>query len=150
MNETQIRERLAKIKALFEGATSDGERGAAEAALQRINLKMAQAQGSVVEEMRFSLPSPWTMRLFIALCRSKGLRPFRYPRMRRTSVCVKVERAILDHQLWPEFLQMNSVLTQYLDQLADHSIADCITPDQADAEVMAGLPAPAAGGERTA
>jgi len=151
MNETQIRERLAKIKALFEGATSDGERGAAEAALHRINQKMAQAQGmATVEEVRCSLSSTWSMRLFIALCRSKGLRPYRYPRMRRTSICIKIDRASLDHQLWPEFLQMNSVLTQYLDQLADHIISECINPDAADADLVAGLPAPTAGSERSA
>ena len=36
MNDAQIRERLAKIQALFAGATCDGERDAAEAAMRRI------------------------------------------------------------------------------------------------------------------
>jgi hypothetical protein len=42
---------------------------------------------------------------------------------------------------------MNKVLTEYLGELADHIIADCINPDRSDAEVVAGLPAPAGGGE---
>jgi hypothetical protein len=149
MDEAQIRERLAKIKALFEGATTDGERDAAAAAMHRINLKMAQAQGlSGAEEMRFSLPNAWSLRLFLALCRSKGLRPYRYARMRRTSVCVKVDLAILDHELWPEFVQMNEVLTQYLGQLADHIISECINADRADADLVAGLPSPGPASER--
>jgi hypothetical protein len=40
MNDAQIRERLAKIIALFAGATTDGERNAAEAALARIELNL--------------------------------------------------------------------------------------------------------------
>ena len=42
---------------------------------------------------------------------------------------------------------MNKVLTEYLGELADHIIADCINPDRSDAEVVAGLPAPSSGGE---
>jgi hypothetical protein len=151
MDENQIRERLAKIKALFQGATTDGERVAAEAAMQRINLKMAQAQEApVAQEMRFSMRSWWSLRLFMALCRSKNLRPYRYARMRHTSVCVKVDQAFLDHVLWPEFQQMDEVLNQYLDQLAAHIISECINPDKADADLVAGLPAPSQRSEHSA
>ena len=150
MDEAQIRDRLAKIKALFEGATSDGERDAAAAAMHRINLKMAQALGrSSTEEMRFSIPNPWSMRLFLALCRSKGMKPYRYARMRRQSVCVKIDQAVLDHELWPEFVQMDQVLSQYLGELANHIISECINPDRADADLVAGLPAPGAAAERS-
>ena len=145
--EAQLRERLAKIKALFAGATTDGERHAAEAALHRIQAKMDQAPGESPQEFRFSLANPWSMRLFIALCRSKGIKPYRYPRMRRTSLCVRMLPSLVDHDLWPEFQQMNEVLTQYLGELADHIIAECIDPDRSDAEVVIGLPAPS-GSER--
>jgi hypothetical protein len=148
--DVQIRERLKKIKALFDGATTDGERAAAEAAMQRIHLLLAEKPGAVgAQEFRFSLQNPWSVRLFIALCRSKGLRPYRYARMRRTSLCVRVELSVLDQELWPEFVQMNQVLTEHLGQLAHQIIAECINADAADADVVAGLPSPSKVSERS-
>ena len=38
--EDQLRERLKKVEALYFGATSDGERGAAEAAAERLKAKL--------------------------------------------------------------------------------------------------------------
>lgn len=150
MDDAQIRERLAKIKALFAGATTDGERDAAEAAMRRIQIKMDRARGPAVPvEFRFSLANAWSKRLFIALCRSKGVKPYRYARMRRTSLCVRAEPSFVDNELWPEFQQMDDVLTQYLGELAEHIIVECINPDRSDAEVVAGLPAPDAAAERS-
>jgi hypothetical protein len=151
-DEKQIREKLAKIKALFTGATTPGERVAAQAAIDRLQQRIdGVPQAGLVPdppvEFRFSLPDPWSQRLFIALCRSKGYRPYRHPRMRRTSLCVRIGRQALDAGLWSEYLEMNKVLTEYLGELADHIIADCINPDRSDAEVVAGLPGPSAGGE---
>lgn len=87
MDERQLRERLAKIKALFDGATTEGEREAAKAAMHRVQSRLDQAAPPQLTEYSFSLTNPWSLRLFLALCRSKGLKPYRYPRMRRTSFC---------------------------------------------------------------
>ena len=151
-DDQQIREKLAKIKALFAGATTPGERQAAQAAIDRLQQRIdGVPQASPVPdppmEFRFSLTNPWSLRLFLALARSKGLKPYRHPRMRRTSVCLMIGRASVNTGLWPEYLEMNKVLTEYLGELADHIIADCINPDRSDAEVVAGLPGPSAGGE---
>lgn len=151
-DDQQIREKLAKIKALFAGATTPGERQAAQAALNRVQQRIdGIPQPQVVAdppiEFRFSLTNPWSLRLFLALARSKGYRPYRHPRMRRTSVCVMIGKIVVNTDLWPEYLEMNKVLTEYLGELADHIIADCINPDRSDAEVVAGLPGPSAGGE---
>lgn len=151
-DEAQIREKLAKIKALFAGATSPGERLAAQAALDRLQQRIdGMPQPQIVAdppvEFRFSLTNPWSLRLFLALARSKGYRPYRHPRMRRTSVCLMIGRRAVDADFWPEYLEMNKVLTEYLGELADHIIADCINPDRSDAEVVAGLPAPPSGCE---
>lgn len=151
-DETQIREKLAKIKALFAGATTPGERQAAQAALNRVQqridgISLPQPAIDPPVEFRFSLTNPWSLRLFLALARSKGLKPYRHPRMRRTSVCLMIGRATVNTDLWPEYLEMNKVLTEYLGELADHIIADCINPDRSDAEVVAGLPAPVGASE---
>ena len=42
--EEQLRARLRKIEALFAGATTSGERVAAEAALARIKARLAEAR----------------------------------------------------------------------------------------------------------
>jgi len=58
--EQQLRERLRKIQALFEGATTIGERDAAAAAIDRI--KKALGTTARVEppvEFQFSIPDPW-------------------------------------------------------------------------------------------
>ena len=88
MDDRQLRERLAKIKSLFDGATTEGERQAAQAALDRVQKRLDQTAPEPLVEYRFSLSNHWSLRLFLALCRSKGLKPYRYPRMRKTSVCV--------------------------------------------------------------
>jgi hypothetical protein len=62
--------------------------------------------------------------------------------MRRTSVCVRIGKRTLDNSLWPEYLEMNQVLTGYLGELADHIIAECIDPDRSDAAVVQGLEGP--------
>ena len=82
-DEQQIREKLAKIKALFAGATTTGERAAAQAAIDRLRQRIdAVPQAGPVSdpavEFRFSLTNPWSLRLFMALARSKGLRPYRH------------------------------------------------------------------------
>ena len=151
-DDRAIRDKLAKIKALFAGATTPGERDAAQAAWHRVQQRLdgmppPRAVADPPIEFRFSLTNPWSLRLFLALARSKGLKPYRHPRMRRTSVCLMIGKAAVTTDLWPEYLEMNKVLTEYLSELADHIIADCIDPDRSDAEVVAGLPGPAGGGE---
>jgi len=151
-DEQQIREKLAKIKALFAGATTAGERQAAQLAMDRIQQRIdgVPPTGPVADppvEFRFSLTNPWSLRLFLALCRSKGYKPYRHPRMRQTTVCIRIGKYVVNTDLWPEYLEMNKVLTEYLGELANHIIADCINPDRSDAEVVVGLPAPTAGSE---
>ncbi len=89
-SEQQLREKLRKISALFEGATTQGEKLAAKAAIDRI--KQAIASLTKVEqtvETQFTLPDRWQRRLFAALCRRYGLEPFRYKRQRYTTVMVR-------------------------------------------------------------
>jgi hypothetical protein len=41
-DEAQLRDKLRKIEALFAGAGTKGERGAAEAAIQRVRDRLAE------------------------------------------------------------------------------------------------------------
>ena len=80
-DEAHLRDKLRKIEVLFAGAATSGERQAAGAAAERIRLQLAAAASKEPEiEMRFSIANSWSRRLFIALCRRYGIKPFRYAR----------------------------------------------------------------------
>jgi hypothetical protein len=62
------RARLRKIEALFAGAATPGERGAAEAALARIKARLAKAGRTAAPiELQFGIADPWSRQLFLAL-----------------------------------------------------------------------------------
>ena len=84
--------------------------------------------------MRFSLPDPWSRQMFIALCRRYGLRPYRYPRMRRQSVIVRAPETFLNTVLWPEFQEINAALGEYLAEVTDKVIREAVYKDAGDAE----------------
>lgn len=101
-SESQLREKLRKIEALFVGAGTAGERLAAEAALQRVRARVEElARHDPPIEQQFSLPDQWSRHLFLALCRRYGLRPFRYRRQRRNTVMIRASRASLIESCCP-------------------------------------------------
>jgi hypothetical protein len=58
--ESQLREKLRKIEALFAGAGTAGERLAAEAALERVRASLAElGRRDPPIEMQFSMPDRW-------------------------------------------------------------------------------------------
>jgi hypothetical protein len=60
-SEERLRARLRKIEALFAGATTLGERGAAEAALARIKVRLSEARRrAAAVELQFSIADPWS------------------------------------------------------------------------------------------
>src|SRR5581483_2852995 len=72
--EQQLREKLRKITALFEGAATAGERQAAAAAIERIRQTLqATVKAPEMPETKFSLADAWQRRLFLALCRRYGI-----------------------------------------------------------------------------
>jgi hypothetical protein len=138
IDEAHLRDRLRKIEALFAGATTPGERQAADAAAERIRLQLAAVASTEPQiEMRFSFPNPWSRRLFIALCRRYGLELFRYARMQRQTVVVEVPRTFLDRTLWPQFVEIDTALTSYLDDITDKVIREEVHGEARDAEEIA-------------
>ncbi len=133
-SETELREKLRKIEALFAGAKTDGERYAAGAAAERIRGRLAEIGASEPAiEMRFALHDPWSRKLFVALARRYGLKPYRLPRMKRQSVVIKAPQSFIETVLWPEFQQLNAALTQYLNEVTDRLIREEVHADTAEA-----------------
>jgi hypothetical protein len=133
--EDQLRERLKKVEALYFGATTEGERGAAEAAVERLKVKLDEvSRRDPPIEMKFSLPDEWSVRLFIALCRRYGVRPFRYPRQRSTTIMVRTPRRFFDTVVWRQFSELHTDLWLYFEQTTERLIREAIHSDTADAE----------------
>lgn len=134
MTEQKLIERLSRIEGLFAGATTTGERVAAEAALGRILARLAELELSDTPiEYRFSIPDPWKRRLFLALARRYGLRPFRYPRQKSQTVMLKVPERFVDETLWPHYNELARELDQWLDEATTRVISEAVHADTAEA-----------------
>lgn len=134
-NEAHLKDKLRKIEALFAGAATAGERQAAGAAAERIRAALgAAARTEPAIEMRFSIPNPWSRRLFIALCRRYGLKPFRYARMKRQTVVLKAPSIFLESTLWPQFVEIDTALTAFLDDITDKVIREEVHGEAGEAD----------------
>jgi hypothetical protein len=144
--EQELRQKLRKIAALFEGATTPGEREAAAAAIQRVRSALSVAERTEKTiEMIFRLPDRWNRRLFTALCRRYGLRPYRYPRQRYSTVVLRAPASFINGTLWPEFLQIKSALDEYLNEATERIIREEVFGNSEEAEEREGTPSDSAG-----
>ncbi len=135
-------EKLHRIEALFAGAATPGERVAAANALERMQARLHNLQKQDPPlEFKFTLTDLWSQRLFAALLRRYGIRPFRYSRQRHTTVMAVVPKTFVDETLWPEFQELNKTLRTYLDEVTAQIIKDGIYPDNSEPEVRQELPA---------
>jgi hypothetical protein len=90
--------------------------------------------------MQFRLSDRWHRRLFLALCRRYGLKPYRYPRQRYSSVVLRAPKSFIHDTLWPEFLQIKDVLDEYLNEATERIIRDEIFGNADEAEERAQSP----------
>lgn len=149
MDEARLVEKLRAIEALFAGATTEGERVAAERARERIRARLAEVEREDPPiEYRFSLSDGWHKRLFLALCRRYGLTPFRYSGQRRTTVMLRVSRRFVDETLWPEFQELSRTLDAYLSDVTARIVREVLQADGSEEQVVAQgqLPLPSSRG----
>ena len=131
--EAELKEKLRKIEALFAGAATGGERDAAQAARERIQAKLHDTERrEKTVEMRFTLGDGWNLRLFLALCRRYGLKPYRKHGQRRTTVMLMVVPSFANDILWPEFTQLAEALIEYLDEATERIIREEVFKDTGD------------------
>ncbi len=135
--EPDMIEKMKKIEALFARAGTDGERLAAEAAIDRIKKRIELCQQiDPPVEYKFSLDNTWSRRLFIALLRRYDIEPYRRYRQRRTTVMAKVSKLFVDQTLWPEFTALNGALQAHLDEITNSVISEAIFANGGDIEEM--------------
>lgn len=134
MDEAKLREKLARIEALFAGATTDGERVAAAEARRRIQLRLqALEQNDPPVEYRLTVADAWSGKILIALLRRYDLKPYRYRNQRRTTIMVKAPASFIDETLWPEFQQITSAIRAHVDQVTERILAEVFQSDSSDA-----------------
>ena len=137
MDEARLIDKLRLIEALFSGATTEGEKVAAERARDRIleRLKLWEKEDPPVE-YRFSMADMWSRKVFVALLRRYGIRPYRYSGQRYTTVMAKVSKRFVDETLWPEFQEFSETLRSYLSDVTDRVVQQVIHQDSSEAEVI--------------
>lgn len=137
MREQDLLDKLRKIERLYSGATTPGEKEAAADAIARIKRRIGDtAKVDRPVEYKFTLVDGWSKKLFLALLRRYGLRPYRRARQRRNTVMVKVPRTFVEQTLWPEFLELSDVLQSYLDEVTERVIARGIYSDVGDEDIV--------------
>jgi len=114
-----ILEKIQKIEALIEGAKSEGERLAAIGAKERLTRKKEDEE----IEYRIHTPDLWRKKLFMALCRKHGLKPYRYYRQKYTTVMVRVSKSFLDEVLWKEYEKLSEKLKVLIDDVTGQIIS---------------------------
>jgi hypothetical protein len=132
-----IRAKLEKLEALFARGATAGERAAAGAALDRLTSKMTNATDEGTTELQYSLPDAWAVRIFVALCRKHGVKPYRYPRQRRTTIMVRVQPKAFERSVMAEFETLHRELVAYFQETVDHLIADAMKSDGDDTNMEA-------------
>ena len=118
-----LKEKLKKIEALFAGATTEGERRAAELAKQRILDRFQIELSQRAIEFRVSLRDAWSKRLFVSLCNKYGLQTYRYKGQKYTTTMVRASRSFMDEILWPEYQEYAASLHEFISQVTDDLIS---------------------------
>ena len=75
-------------------------------------------------------------RLLVALLRRYGLKPYRYPRQRRTTVMARVPARFVDETLWPEFESLWAELRGWLNDATERVVRLVTEQDADEAEVV--------------
>ncbi len=126
---------LRRVEALHDGATTPGERVAAEAAKERLDARLKGMLDEELVELQFSLRNHWSRKLFTALARKHGLEPYRYYRQRHTTVMLRISRQFCDDVLWPEFVKLDKILVEHLNTITDRVVREAIHNDASEVTV---------------
>lgn len=135
--ERELVRRLKLVEALHAGGATEGEKQAAAEAAKRIRERLQSYANLKTAEFTFKMDNMWERKLFVALLRRYGIKPYRYPKQRYTTVMTKVPERFVAETLWPAYLEMSSALQKYMNTITDRIIGEAIHQDSSDAAVVA-------------
>jgi hypothetical protein len=134
----ELIERLRKVQALHDAPATEGERAAAAAAAERLKQRLSEAQRSSAEskeiEFQMRIDDAWSRKLFIGIARHHGVRPYRYPGQRRTTLVVRTTKRHLDERIMPHYRDAVAVLRTHFDEIADRVIRESLHVSTDDTE----------------
>ena len=134
MDEATLQDKLRKIEALHAGTTSAGEREAARLAAELIRARLAEFRSREPDiVMVYTLSDPWKRKLFLALCRRYGLKPYREYRQRYSTVQVRAPESFQSKTLWPEFLALAEERGKHLQEITERVVREAIHGDMSEA-----------------
>jgi len=134
-------EKLRRMEALHARTTFDGERQAAEQALESLRQRLRELSKNETIEMTFTMGDGYSHRLFLAMVRRYGIKPYRYRGQRRTTVVIRAPKSFIDDTIWPAFQELNAELHSQLRDITAKLIAESVWEDSSDAGEIPGLPA---------
>ncbi|HYH97864.1 hypothetical protein [Hyalangium sp.] len=134
-DEERLKEKLRAIEALFAGATTEGEREAADRARQRIAARLVERQGERQLEWQFS-QDPWSYRLLVSLARRYGIEPYRYRRQRRSTLIIKTSERFMRETFLPEYNEMLRTLHEHLTAVTERVLAEVLNADRSEPTVV--------------
>jgi hypothetical protein len=118
----QIEERYAPITGVAQG----------EPRVDIIRARLADVRTRERDiALSYTIPDPWEMVLFIALCRRLSLDPFRQPRRHQTSVSVLAPESFGRVALWPMFTDMADALRRHMRIVLDEALLDAFEGGEA-------------------
>ena len=101
----------------------------------RIRERLDQAAGKEKEtEVKSSITDAWSRKLFVALCRRYGIRPFRYRRMHRQSIIIRAPKTFVEQVLWPEFEELSTALIACLSEITEKVIREEVHGETGEAD----------------
>jgi len=128
LDEEGLTRKLRAIEALIAGATTDGEREAADRARERLRARLEEQRGQQVHEYQYQVDR-WTGCLLVALAYRHGLEVYRYPRQRRTTLVVKAPEHFMRETFHPMYMQMKKTLQQHLLDVTSRVIQEALGVD---------------------
>lgn len=144
-DEDRLLEKLRAIEALFAGATTPGERVAADNARNRIRARIDALRAETTVEFRFTVDA-WSRALLLTLAQRYGLKPYRYRGQRHTTVMLRGPEQFIREVFAPEYRQMLELLQDHLAAVTERVVAEALEgtarePTVVDAESPRALPA---------
>ena len=135
-DDKDIREKLAKLEALFARGATAGERAAAGAARERLQAKpgfAADEDDGPEIELKYSFPDVWSVKFFLSRYAARTAFTLTAPpRQRRTTVVVRVRKSSFEQTVAEEFRTLHRELTGYFNETVEHLIADAMRSDGDD------------------
>lgn len=127
-------DKIRKVEALLVGAKSEGERQAAELAIQRLQGRLeAQPIEYTVHQSNL-----WMKSLFIAICQKYKIKTYRYTRQKFTTTMVRVSKPFMDEILWPEFNKYSRMFQELADEIMEDLTSKIHVVKEEDEVVVGG------------